>query len=458
LTPLIHHSSAATIVAWRNGAAVSAAEFLNDVRQLATILPSSRHILNDCHDRYRFLVTLCAILIAGKINLLPSTRTADTILQLLAFAPDATCLTDQQHCAIDLPQINYPPNDFFVTAHDDRFVIPYVEDTQLIAYVFTSGSTGAPIAHPKTWAALVNSVQIEAMQLGLRSSAHYSVLGTVPPQHMYGFESTILMPLSNGFSVVSAQSFYPTDICNALLELPEPRVLVTTPIHLRALLSAGLSLPKIDLIISATAPLSPQLAQQAEQAFGAPLREIYGSTESGQIAMRRTTESPEWTLFPGLHMQQMQANEDNEPDPRMWISGGHLALPTPMNDAIEITGEGRFLLHGRMSDLINIAGRRSSLAYLNHHLNAIPGVQDGAFYMPSERNAGEVVRLTAFVVAPDLQVEDIMANLKVKIEAPFLPRPLYKVEQLPRNATGKLPDAAMAEMMARLESCGQTDA
>jgi acyl-coenzyme A synthetase/AMP-(fatty) acid ligase len=453
LTPLIHHSSATDIVAWRDGIAISAAEFLSDVRRLALALPDSRHILNDCHDRYSFLVTLCAILTTGKINLLPSTRTADTIRQLLTFAPDATCLTDQAHCAIDLPQTRYPSDDFFIAPRDGDFAIPQIDDAQLVAYVFTSGSTGTPIAHPKTWAALVSSAQLEIMQLGLQASSHYSVVGTVPPQHMYGFESTVLMPLSNGFSVVSAPYFYPADICNALQQLPEPRILVTTPIHLRSLLGAGLPLPEIELIISATAPLSPQLAQEAEQAFGAPLREIYGSTESGQIATRRPTESPEWMLFPGLQMQQqVQVDQHDEPDQRMWISGGHLATPTPMNDAIEMTGEGRFLLHGRMSDLINIAGRRSSLACLNHHLNAIPGVQDGAFYMPAESTAGEVVRLAAFVVAPNLQTADIMTSLKQKIESAFLPRPLYKVDHLPRNATGKLPQAALAELLRTLES------
>jgi acyl-coenzyme A synthetase/AMP-(fatty) acid ligase len=85
-------------------------------------------------------------------------------------------------------------------------------------------------------------------------------------------------------------------------------------------------------------------------------------------------------------------------------------------------------------------------------LNAIPGVQDGAFYMPTESAAGEVVRLAAFVVAPDLQVAEIMASLRPKIESAFLPRPLYKVDQLPRNATGKLPHAALTELMATLAS------
>lgn len=448
--PLLSHTSADRIIAWRDGIPVTATQFLADVEQLATILPASRHILNDCHDRYHFLVALSAILVAGKVNLLPSTRTAETIRQLSDFAPDAACLTDQPNCAIALPQTAYPAPAFFdrIDSSMRAFNIPQIEKDRLVAYVFTSGSTGLPIAHRKTWATLVRNVQMEARQLGLEAGTNYSVVGTVPAQHMYGFESTVLMPLINGFSLTSAQSFYPADICNSLAQVPEPRVLITTPVHLRSLLGSALSLPKIEVMVSATAPLSPQLAQQAEQAFHAPLLEIYGSTETGQIATRQAALTPEWSLFPTLKMAH--SPHADESDQRMWISGGHVETPMPMNDAIEIIGNGKFLLHGRISDLINIAGKRSSLAYLNHHLNAIPGIVDGAFFMPPEKTSGEVTRLKALVVAPTLEISDIIAALRERIDPAFMPRPIYKVDSLPRNETGKLPHAALAELMNQL--------
>lgn len=448
LIPLFSSSSPDKVIAWRDGIAVTAAQFLNDIHSLISVLPNNRHILNDCHDRYHFLVALCAIMVTGKINLLPSTRTAETIRQLQTFAPDASCLTDQANCAIDLPRTAYPAVVPTKNTDDIPFAIPQIEEMQLVAYVFTSGSTGLPIAHRKTWGALVRNVQMEALQLGLKSGVNYSIVGTVPAQHMYGFESTVLMPLVNGFSLTSAQSFYPADICNSLAQVPEPRVLVTTPVHLRSLLGTQLSLPKIELMVSATAPLSPQLALEAEHIFHAPLSEIYGSTETGQIATRRPAESPEWTLFPNLLMAHSQQSDAS--DQRMWISGGHVEVAMPMNDAIELTGNGRFLLHGRISDLINIAGKRSSLSYLNHHLNAIPGVEDGAFYMPPEALSGEVMRLKAFVVAPTLEVSEIVAILRQKIDPAFMPRPIYKVARLPRNATGKLPHAALAEFIKTL--------
>jgi acyl-coenzyme A synthetase/AMP-(fatty) acid ligase len=56
-------------------------------------------------------------------------------------------------------------------------------------------------------------------------------------------------------------------------------------------------------------------------------------------------------------------------------------------------------LLGRANDLIHVAGKRSSLAHLNFHLNRIEGVDDGAFWLPDEVADG-VVRPVAFVVAP----------------------------------------------------------
>jgi len=90
------------------------------------------------------------------------------------------------------------------------------------------------------------------------------------------------------------------------------------------------------------------------------------------------------------------------------------------------------------SDLVNIAGKRTSLAHLNHQLNSIGGVNDGVFLMPDE-TGDAITRLTAFVVAPDMGSEVLLGELRARIDAVFLPRPLYFVDALPRNATGKLP-------------------
>jgi acyl-coenzyme A synthetase/AMP-(fatty) acid ligase len=110
-----------------------------------------------------------------------------------------------------------------------------------------------------------------------------------------------------------------------------------------------------------------------------------------------------------------------------------------------LRGRERFLLHGRTADLVNIAGKRASLAHLNYHLNSILGVRDGAFVMPGEEGEG-VPRLMAYVVAPGVKRAAIMDALRQRIDSVFLPRPLYFVDALPRNTTGKLPRQALDEL------------
>ena len=56
-------------------------------------------------------------------------------------------------------------------------------------------------------------------------------------------------------------------------------------------------------------------------------------------------------------------------------------------DVLEVTGTDTFRLLGRSNDLINVAGKRSSIGHLDFQLNSIEGVVDGAFWMPPESGA-----------------------------------------------------------------------
>lgn len=436
--PLVTHSHAGDVLAYSQDKPITLADFLTDVWLLTAALPAGRHVLNSCGDRYRFAVGVAAALLAGKISLLPPILTPEMVRQVKNFAPDVFCLTDQPQQSIDMPQITWAdavtdrawaPADGLV----DRCDIPRIPASQTAAIVFTSGSTGSPVAHRKSWGGLVQSVRAEAARLGLLDGRRHSIVATVAPQHMYGFESSVLIALQSGAAMSASHPFFPADICSALTASTRPCMLVTTPIHLKALLASGLDIPLPDLVLSATAPMSPQLALAVETRLQAPLLEIYGSTETGQIASRRTTETAEWTLFSGITLKLAQG--------AMWASGGHVEQATPLADEIELVTAGRFLLHGRSADLINIAGKRNSLGYLNHQLNAVPGVIDGAFFMPDEPQAdgNRVIRLMAFVVAPGVKPADLLAALRERIDSIFLPRPIVLLESLPRNKTGKLP-------------------
>ncbi len=270
-----------------------------------------------------------------------------------------------------------------------------------------------------------------------------TVVATVPPQHMYGFETSVLLTLQSGHAFCAEHPFYPADICSVLTAAPPPRTLVSTPVHLRALLATNIALPALHVIVSATAPLDEVLAQQVEQRFGAPLVEIYGSTESGQIATRHPARSNIWHLYPGVTLSTSAE--------RVWASGGHIETPVALGDHIEPLDEEHFELGARLQDVINIAGKRNSISYLNHQLLNIPGVQDGAFFLPQEARDSltGVARLCALVVAPALDSATVLRLLRERIDPVFLPRPLRLVTALPRNSTGKLSVQVLRSLMGQ---------
>jgi acyl-coenzyme A synthetase/AMP-(fatty) acid ligase len=428
------------VLAWRPSGPVRVREFLADARTVAATLPQGDGVLNLCEDRYHFAVLFAACLLTGKVSLQPSSHSAQTLQRLAHDHPGCFAVVDSPFDVAGLPSVVFP--DLASSAPSCVDGIPDIDEREVVAILFTSGSTGAPQPHAKTWGRLVQNGRAEAVALGLDRRPQVLV-GTVPVQHSYGFESTFLLALHGGCSFWSGKPFYPQDVIEALNAVPRPRMLVTTPYHLSALLASDLPWPALDICLSATAPLGTELAREIEERSGAPVHEIYGSTESGQLATRRTTDGPVWQLLPGVRLGQ-----DNDTTS---ASEGHVEGCVPLSDIIELQGEGRFLLHGRHADLVNIAGKRSSLAYLNHQLCAIDGVQDGAFFLPdgADDDHDAITRLTAFVVAPGVAAKTLQAALRQRIDRVFLPRPLVFVDALPRNSTGKLMRTTLQALYAQ---------
>jgi len=424
--PLVSPRPAVDVLSYGSDRIVTVAGFLADVAALAERLPRRAHVVNLCADRYRFTVTFAAALVRRQTNLLPPQRTPDFLARLADAYPELYCLADEDVAWCPLEAMRYP-RDLRPASSGPPPAIP---DDHVAAIAFTSGTTGEPTPHFKRWGPLARGALAEARALGLDRTPGATLVGTVPAQHMYGFESTVLLALQNRLAMHAGRPFYAGDIGVALAEVPAPRVLVTTPVHLRALEIDGGKLPPLALIVSATAPLGEDAAAQAEARHGAAVHEIYGFTEAGMVASRRTTEGEAWRLLPGVRLRRDGRD--------WWAEDGHVPTPGRFADLIDVLDDGRFVLRGRGADLINVAGKRASLAALNAHLLAIPGVVDGAFYLPGE-DRDKVARLAAFVVAPGLTRRGVLAALRERVDSVFLPRPVHFVERLPRNATGKLP-------------------
>ncbi|HVQ33620.1 MAG TPA: AMP-binding protein [Lysobacter sp.] len=409
--------------------------FLAQVRGVAAMLPAAAHAINLCEDRYRFLVAFCAVAMRGQTNLLPPSRAPAAVDEAMAQHPDSYCIGDGDLAPAPARYLRLP--DALPERIGDT---PLLDDDALVAIGYTSGSTGRPHANPKTWGSFRRSTaqNLEALSdLWPEGDAH--LVATVPPQHMYGMEMSVLLPLLGPVAVHAARPFFPEDVARALAHARGPRILVTTPVHLRALLVSDCVLPPLRAIVSATAPLSAELARQAEARFGCEVREVFGSTETCVIARRRTAYETAWTPLPGVRVAP-------QPDGTA-VHAPHLAAPVVLADLVEVEADGRFVLRGRNADLLEIAGKRASLGDMTRKLLAIPGVEDGIVFQLDSTGEGGVRRIAALAVAPSLDEASILAALRRKIDPVFLPRPLRCVATLPRNETGKLPCELLAALL-----------
>lgn len=462
------------VAAWHQGQPIAPDHMLGQAKVLAGQLPEAGFAINLCTDRYAFAVAWLACLLRGLPMGLPPDALPATLSRLAEQAgaehpgQRLLALSDAPLHATAAP----PP---WVTLGLGLDVEPSahaafteglctLKDEQVAVKLYTSGSTGTPKAQAKTWGELLRNAagQYERLCQHLQKPhlQGHTVVGTVPPQHSYGLESTVMLPLLGGARLSSRRPYLPEDVRAALAEVPAPRILVTTPFHLRMLVESGVQWPAVELLLCATAPLSRELARAAETAFAGQLLEIYGCTEAGQLATRRTTETDVWQTLGSVRIEARPAApkplEDGarparfEPGSALeyWASQGHIPQPLALADHLELIDAHHFRLGGRKQDLVHVAGKRTSLGHLNQLLQSVPGALDGVFWLPSEK-ADQVVRPVAFVVAPGLSPQAIRDHLRPLMDPVFLPRRLIMVDALPREPSGKLTHARLAALAAQ---------
>lgn len=426
--PLWAPADPARPIAWRDGKVVSLGEFSAHVAALAAALPDGTSMINLCEDRYGFLVAYAAALSRGHTVLLPHTRAEQVVADVeRSYAGSYRC--DDAVVAAGIQDCNASR-----IAAD-----PQVPADHIAMIGFTSGSTGQAKTFPKLWRSVAgsNACNAAAMRqaLELPDTCTPWIVATVPPQHMYGMELSILLPLIGGMGVHSGRPLFPADIARALAEIPEPRVLVSTPVHLRAIVESAQEFPRTALIVSATAPMDAALAAAVETKLGGHLLEMFGSTETCVFTRRRTAVEEWWRLYPGVTLQPA-------PDGTM-VNAPWFVEPTLLQDIVELSGDTEFKVRGRNTDMIEVAGKRASLADLTRRLQAVPGVRDAVVFQPEQASVGTIRRVAALVVAPGLTAREILERLAPSVDSAFVPRPLLIVASLPRNELGKLPIAAL---------------
>lgn len=453
---------------------VTVAELLAQAHYVAKQLPvtSSSYILNLCGNRYHFMVMMLAGWLQGKTVLLPPNTAASTLKSIAEqYQVEIVVVDDEQPAWVASGLGCTSITEWLSTADSQpvenaKSTVPELPADFVAAVVFTSGSTGQPKPNSKTLRSLYGIGQLESQWLANSLDAanglsvpdlpRVTIVATVPVQHMFGLEAAIMCALFGLNNVWHEQPFYPADIHAALAACDTPAILVTTPAHLRVLVKAPTqhALPSVARVISATAPLDRTLAEQAAERYATAVWEIYGFSEAGAIARRNTTQDEAWQLWPGL---KLTADSAAANDLSYWVDGDHLAEPQRIEDRVHPVSETAFVLEGRANDIVNVAGKRASLHALNQMLLAIPGVDDAVIWLPEvvdptahESRATEP-RLMAAVVASDLTDKAILQALSTSVDPVMLPRPLLRVSQLPRNATGKLTLQALQELRLQYE-------
>lgn len=412
----------------------SRADLMADAARLRGALAGHDAVCNLIGGRYGFAALLLAAMAEDVPTCLPSARADEAVAAALA-GYDRPLITKTmpesapERAPLDLENPGHLPGE---------------------VSMFTSGSTGAPVRHAKRWRQLALGAGPAAgliVDAGLAPGTCV-IAGTTPHQHMYGMEAALFTGIAHGHCLWDGMVFYPADLEGLCLQAEaagfEAVVLVTSPPHLTFLEQTIAAHPMIRCVISATAPLHPEIAERMEARSGAQVAEVYGSTESGSFATRRPTRSRRWTPMPDARLiEGLDGWQAITP---------LLEMPVPMSDRFDVAPDGRFTLLGRSGDMVRISGKRQSLGALNAVLAAMPGLSDGAVLRES-RDGEDILHV---LVVPGGEpvldrkglVADVRAWMLAHLDPVFVPRQIRVIDHLPRNATGKIPREAQARLVA----------
>lgn len=311
----------------------------------------------------------------------------------------------------------------------------------------TSGSGGEAKTIVKT------AAQIESEARALAAAIPFgrgktAVLGSVSPQHMYGFTFRFALPLLTGWAMVRRQNAYPELLLSASLNVPSDyqNVWIASPALLNRFGEnrdwAALN-GRIDGIVSAGGELPPETAALLEQYAVRPY-EVYGSTETGIIASRQ--KQTLWQPFPNVSVRNTgKSVEISSP----WTGGVQYIA-----DCIE-THEDGFALLGRQDRIIKLADKRISLNQIEHELLKHPWIADAHCALHPEHGriavwaALDTEGITAWLEQGRAAViATFKQHLAQTQDTAALPRYWRFTDRLPRNGQGKITAADFQTALA----------
>ncbi len=344
---------------------------------------------------------------------------------------------------------------------------PSPEDIALVLH--TSGSTGRPKRVPLKHRNLAVSVGniARTYQLGPEDVS----LAVMPLFHVHGLMASTMATLLTGGAVVTPAKFNPLSFWRTVRDHRATWYSAVPTMHQLLLARAGTERPQgaefLRFIRSCSAPLSVEMAQKMEAAFGAPVLEAYGMTEaSHQMASNPLPPAARkfGTVGPGTGvrigvMDSKGRRLDGGRQGEVVIQGPNVIEGYENNpeanassfvegwfrtgDEGILDAEGYLRLVGRIKELINRGGEKISPREIDEVLLTHPKVAEAVCFGVPHPTWGEEVEAAVVLREPAGEAELIgfcrerMADFKC-------PKKIHVVETIPRTATGKIQRRAVA--------------
>ncbi|MCX7868616.1 MAG: acyl--CoA ligase [Terrimicrobiaceae bacterium] len=298
------------------------------------------------------------------------------------------------------------------------------------AIVFTAGQFAADIRN---------------VRLGMGISEGDVNLAAVPFSHSYGLTSLVGMLLIGGVPLILAMDPLPRPLAAAL---GHATVFPGVPAQYRALAAVGRAGGRLRLCISAAAPLAAADAQAFARAWGLKIHAFYGSSECGGICFDSTGELdvPEGYVgspLPGVEVSEIPAAEGLMIEVRGAAVGSGYQ-PACESDSLRDgvfrpadilqRSHGGYVVVGRQTDLVNIAGRKVPCARVEGRLRALEGVRDVSVFSLPGPDGSETL---AACVVSDLAVAELRKLCGGRFPAWEVPKHWFVVPAIPVDARGK---------------------
>lgn len=288
--------------------------------------------------------------------------------------------------------------------------------------------------------------------------------GVIPVSHSYGFSNLLTPLMARGVPIVVSRDRTPRAVL-ADLAGTGATVFPGTPAFYQAFCDIGdvPPLPKLRLCISAGAPLSSAVAKKFFEKFKQPIHSFYGASECGGICYDRHGT----TFEDGLVGQPMQGIEIELLDPTesasqirvrsAAVSDGYFPEPNDQklgngvfvpDDLLERHGSALKIV-GRISDVINVAGKKVNPAEVEAHLLRFKGVRQAVVFGRATGAGLRNEEVSACVRAsPEVSESDLLRFCRTALSGWQVPKRIFIVDTIPTNERGKISRRELARQFS----------